>query len=175
MGTPNYITTNGLELLRRELDYLQRVLRPQVAEEVRVAAAQGDRSENAEYLFGKRKLRDIDSRLRHLIGRLDNVVPVDPGGQTGDKVLFGATVVVEDEDGEERTWRIFGEDEVEVENGIISWKSPMARAMLGRCEGDDIVVNAPQGKREMVIVEVRYEPQPELPADFVPVKVRLRA
>ena len=148
MGTPNYITTNGLELLRRELDYLQRVLRPQVAEEVRVAAAQGDRSENAEYLFGKRKLRDIDSRLRHLIGRLDNVVPVDPGGQTGDKVLFGATVVVEDEDGEERTWRIFGEDEVEVENGIISWKSPMARAMLGRCEGDDIVVNAPQGKRE---------------------------
>ena len=101
MGTPNYITTNGLELLRRELDYLQRVLRPQVAEEVRVAAAQGDRSENAEYLFGKRKLRDIDSRLRHLIGRLDNVVPVDPGGQTGDKVLFGATVVVEDEDGEE--------------------------------------------------------------------------
>ena len=93
MGTPNYITTNGLELLRRELDYLQRVLRPQVAEEVRVAAAQGDRSENAEYLFGKRKLRDIDSRLRHLIGRLDNVVPVDPGGQTGDKVLFGACLL----------------------------------------------------------------------------------
>ncbi|TNE87647.1 MAG: transcription elongation factor GreB [Deltaproteobacteria bacterium] len=175
MGTPNYITKNGLELLRRELDHLQRVLRPQVAEEVRVAAAQGDRSENAAYRFGKAKLRTIDSRLRHLIGRLDHVVEVDPASHTGTKIKFGATVVVEDEQGREKTWKIYGEDEIDIENGVISWKSPLAQALLGRDEGDGVSFRAPQGQRELEILEVRYEAQPKLPDDLIPVKLRLRA
>lgn len=175
MGSPNYITCNGLELIRRELDHLQRVLRPQVAEEVRVAAEQGDRSENAAYRFGKAKLRTIDSRLRHLIGRLENVVEVNPASHSGTRIKFGATVVVEDEQGAEQTWRIYGEDEVDVENGVISWRSPLAQALLGREEGDGVTFMAPQGKRELEILEVRYEPQPALPADLVPLKLRLRA
>ncbi|MCO4744531.1 MAG: GreA/GreB family elongation factor [Proteobacteria bacterium] len=175
VGTPNFITINGLELLRRELDYLQRTLRPETAVEVRVAAEQGDRSENAAYLFGKRKLRDIDSRLRFLIGRLGNIIQVDPATQTGPEVKFGATVVVEDEEGEQQTWTIYGEDEIDVESGVISWKSPLAKALLGKVEGDDAIVKAPRGDREFEVIEVRYDPQPELPDDLIPVRVRLRA
>lgn len=175
MTTPNYITRNGLELLRRELDHLQRVLRPQVAEEVRVAAEQGDRSENAAYRFGKAKLRTIDSRLRHLIGRLDHVLEVDPAQQSGTKVKFGATVTVEDAEGIEKTWRIYGEDELDVEAGIISWRSPLAQALLGKEEGDAVSFRAPSGVRELEILEVRYEAQPPLPDDLIPVKLRLRA
>lgn len=175
MGTPNYITVNGLELLRRELNHLQRELRPQVAEEVRVAAAQGDRSENAAYRFGKAKLRTIDSRLRFLIGRLDHVIEVDPATHEGKKIKFGATVVVEDEDGVQKTWRIYGEDEVDIAAGIVSWRSPLAQALLGKSEGDDAVFRPPSGTRELEIIEVRYDAQDALPDDLVPVKLRLRA
>ena len=159
MGEPNYITPAGLERIRSELEWLQTEERPRVTAEVSYAASLGDRSENAEYIYGKKRLREIDRRMRYLIGRLDNLRIVDPAVQTGTRVRFGATVVVEDEEGEQQTWRIFGVDEVDVEAGVLSWKSPIARAMLGREEGDVVQFRAPGGLREIEIVEVRYEPQ----------------
>jgi transcription elongation factor GreB len=131
--------------------------------EVQQAAAQGDRSENAEYIYGKKRLREIDRRMRFLISRLENVQPVDPGLLKGPKVMFGATVTVADEDGEQRTWRIYGEDEVDVEGGILSWKSPIAHALLGRQVGDQVRFRAPGGLREIEIVRVQYEAQAPLP------------
>ena len=162
MSTPNYITPAGAERLRRELEWLQREERPRITQEVSWAASLGDRSENAEYIYGKKRLREIDKRMRFLMGRLGNVIVVDPASQTGTKVLFGATVVIETEDGEERTWRIWGEDEVDVEGGVLSWKSPLGRALLGKEEGDGVTYRAPGGVREVEILEVRYEPQEPL-------------
>lgn len=163
MKPPNYITPMGLERITRELEFLQKVERPRITREVAFAAALGDRSENAEYLYGKKRLRKIDGRLRFLIGRLDKIRIVDPAGQTGRKVLFGATVVVADEDGSERTWTIYGEDEVDVEGGVLSWRSPLATALLGHEEGEEVSFRAPAGLRTLEIVEVRYEPQEPLP------------
>jgi len=162
VSTPNYITPAGAERLRRELEWLQREERPRITQEVSWAASLGDRSENAEYIYGKKRLREIDKRMRFLMGRLGNVIVVDPASQTGTKVLFGATVVIETEDGEERTWRIWGEDEVDVEGGVLSWKSPLGRALLGKEEGDGVTYRAPGGVREVEILEVRYEPQEPL-------------
>jgi transcription elongation factor GreB len=159
MDEPNYITPVGLERIRAELERLQKTERPRVVREVAYAASLGDRSENAEYIYGKKRLREIDARLRHLIGRLDRVHVIDPGTLKGTQVRFGATVVVADEDGDERTWRIYGEDEVDVDRGVLSWKSPLARALIGRSEGDTVKFDAPGGKREVEIVSVRYEPQ----------------
>jgi transcription elongation factor GreB len=163
MSQPNYITTRGLERITRELEWLQKEERPKIVREVSYAASLGDRSENSEYLYGKKRLREIDRRLRFLIKRLDNIVVVDPSQQKGPRVLFGATVVVETEEGEEQVWRIFGEDEVYVERGILSWKSPLARAILGKSEGDEVHFMAPLGKRTLEVLEIRYEKQPELP------------
>lgn len=164
---PNYITPNGLDRLTRELDWLERQERPKIVAEVQYAASLGDRSENAEYIYGKKRLRQIDSRRRFLIGRLEKVRLVDPAAMKGDAVNFGATVVVADEEGEERTWRIYGEDEVDVEAGVLSWRSPIATAMLGKREGDAVSFDAPGGRREIEIIEVRYEKQPSPPADLV--------
>ncbi|MCB9668292.1 MAG: transcription elongation factor GreB [Alphaproteobacteria bacterium] len=160
---PNYITPNGLERLRREIAWLEGEERPRIVAEVQYAASMGDRSENAEYIYGKKRLRAIDSRRRHLIKRLEKVRLVDPAQMSGEVVKFGATVVIEDEDGNERTWRIYGEDEVDVENGVISWQSPIAKAIMGKAEGEAVTFHAPAGKREVEIVEVRYEPQEPLP------------
>jgi transcription elongation factor GreB len=162
VSSPNYITPRGGERLRRELEWLQRVERPRITAEVSWAASLGDRSENAEYIYGKKRLREIDKRMRYLMGRLGNVIVVDPATQKGTKVLFGATVVIETEDGRERTWRIWGEDEVDVEAGILSWKSPLGHALLGKEEGDAVTYQAPGGSREVEILEVRYEPQEPL-------------
>jgi transcription elongation factor GreB len=158
----NYITKNGLERIQRELAWLQRYERPRVTREVTAAAALGDRSENAEYIYGKKRLREIDRRMRHLMARLSKVHPVDPASIRGDVVRFGATVVIGDEQGNERTWRIYGEDEVDVEGGILSYRSPLGQALLGRSEGDTVRFHAPGGTREIEIVEVRYEAQPVL-------------
>ncbi len=168
MKEPNYITQAGLARITAELHHLQKVERPKVTAEVAYAASLGDRSENAEYIYGKKRLREIDKRLRFLMGRLDNIRPVDPGAQAAiarGKVVFGATVVIEDEDGRERTFRIYGEDEVDLGAGIISHKSPIARALLGRAEGDSVTYQAPGGARSVEILEVRYEPQAAPPAD----------
>jgi transcription elongation factor GreB len=169
VGTPNYITLRGLDRVTREIHWLQKVERPKITAEVSYAASLGDRSENAEYIYSKKRLREIDRRMRYLIGRLDNVVQVDVAGQAakaGGRIIFGATVLIEDEAGDVRTWRIFGEDEVDVERGILSWKSPIARALLGRSEGDEVTYRAPGGERTVTVVEVRYDPQERLPEDL---------
>jgi transcription elongation factor GreB len=160
---PNYITPRGYERIQRELDWLERTERPRIVAEVSYAASLGDRSENAEYIYGKKRLREIDRRRGFLLKRLERARLVDPATQTGDVVRFGATVTLEDEHGQTRTWRIYGEDEVDVEGGILSWKSPIARALAGRREGDTARFEAPGGVREVEVVEVRYEPCPPLP------------
>ena len=159
MGEPNYLTPRGLARIRDELEQLQTAERPKVVAEVAYAASLGDRSENAEYIYGKKRLREIDSRMRYLMKRLDHVVVLDPASLTGKVVRFGATVVLEDEDGAVRTWRIYGEDEVDVDRGIISHKAPLSRALMGRREGDAVEFQAPAGRREYAILEVRYEAQ----------------
>ena len=164
-STP-YITVAGADRLRAELKHLLTKERPKVTAEVSVAAAMGDRSENAEYIYGKRRLREIDSRLRFLIGRLDNIVVIDPGAGKGPAVRFGATVVVSDEQGVERTWRIYGEDEVNLEKGILSCRSPIARAMMGKTAGHEVKFEAPGGKRVIELVDVRWEPMAPLPEDL---------
>ncbi len=163
---PNYITPNGLQRLTRELEWLEKEERPKIVAEVSYAASLGDRSENAEYIYGKKRLRKIDSRRRYLIGRLEKVRLVDPADISGDTVKFGATVVLADEEGEEKTWRIYGEDEVDVEGGVLSWRSPIATAIMGKEAGDGVSFRAPGGVREIEIVEVSFEAQEPLPADL---------
>jgi len=122
------------------------------------AAAEGDRSENAEYIYRKRQLRHIDSRLRFLSKRLDHIAVVDPREQKRrDRVFFGATVMVEDDTGEKHTYRIVGEDEVNGAAGDLSWKSPVGRALLGKTLDDTVVVRWHAGKRELTVVEIDYE------------------
>jgi transcription elongation factor GreB len=166
MDDPNYLTPPGYERLVRELEWLDHVERPRVTAEVSYAASLGDRSENAEYIYGKKRLREIDARRRFLVKRLEKARVVDPAVITGDVVRFGAIVVLADQTGAERTWRIYGEDEVNVDAGVLSWRSPIAKAILGKREGDSVRYEAPAGVREVEIVEVRYEPAPPLPADL---------
>lgn len=168
MSRQNVITRRGLAKILSEIAWLQKVERPRITAEVSWAASLGDRSENAEYIYGKKRLREIDRRMRYLIGRLDHVVEVDPAAQAqraGDSIAFGATVEIALEDGTERTYRLFGEDEVDVERGILSWKSPIARALLGKEEGDEVTYQAPGGPRSLEVLAVRYEPQDPLPED----------
>jgi transcription elongation factor GreB len=154
---PNYITPAGFKRLADELIRLRTVERPKIVQEVADAAAQGDRSENAEYIYGKKKLREIDRRMRFLGKRIDAAVVVDPAKQKGPKVFFGATVVLEDDGGDEQELRLVGEDEIDAANRRISWRSPIGAALLGKQEGDDVKVVTPAGTRRFSIVEVRYE------------------
>ena len=163
MFQPNYITPNGLERIRRELLWLEKEERPRVVAEVSYAASLGDRSENAEYIYGKKRLRKIDSRRRFLIKRLEKARPADPAQMSGPSIRFGATVVIENEEGEDQTWRIYGEDEVDVEAGVLSWRSPLAQALMGKEEGDAVAFAAPGGRREIEVVSVCYEAQEPLP------------
>ena len=157
--TPNYITPAGHARLVAELDFLQRKERPKVVQEVQDAAAQGDRSENAEYIYGKRRLREIDRRMRFLSGRLKNVEVVDPAAQTGDRVFFGASVTVEDEDGRTMDYQIVGEDEVEADKGLISWRSPLGRALLRKRAGETFTIRRPDETTcEYTLVTFRYGP-----------------
>ncbi len=158
---PNYITPGGFKRHVDELVRLRTVDRPKVCQEVSDAAAQGDRSENAEYIYGKRKLREIDRRMGFLERRIDAAVVVDPNEKRGDRVLFGATVVLEDEsDGEERSLQLVGEDETDAAHGRISWRSPIGAAVLGKREGDEVSVQTPAGIRRFTIVELRYGAAP---------------
>lgn len=153
---PNYITPAGYKKLVDEHIKLRTVERPKVCQEVTDAAAQGDRSDNAEYRYGKRKLREIDRRMRWLGKRIDSAVVVNPKEQKGDKVFFGATVVVEDDEGNEHTYQLVGEDEIDASSGRISWKSPIGAALLRKSADDEVKVRTPKGVRVFTIVEVRY-------------------
>src|SRR5689334_18059577 len=141
--TPRYITPEGYERMAAEHDRIWTVLRPRIVAEVEAAAALGDRSENAEYIYGKRKLRELDRRLRFLSERMDALTVVDPRPNAGGRAFFGAWVTVEHEDGEERTYRLVGPDEFDVARGLISVDAPLGRALLGKREGDVVVVQRP--------------------------------
>jgi transcription elongation factor GreB len=156
MADPNYITPDGARRLSEELGRLRNVERSRVVQEVADAAAQGDRSENAEYIYGKRRLREIDRRMRYLTKRLEAAVVIDPKTRKDEKVFFGATVDVEDEDGAKHTYSIVGEDESDSKLGRISWRSPVGRALLGKRAGDVVVVRRPAGEMEIEILVVRY-------------------
>jgi len=151
-----YITPDGAKKLRAELHELLTVERPRVTQEVADAAAQGDRSENAEYIYGKRRLREIDRRLRFLSKRLDEVTVVSEAPSDPGRVFFGAHITIEDQDGEQRTYRIVGGDETDVDRGWISIDSPVARACLGKRCDDTVIVRAPRGEIEYTIIAVRY-------------------
>jgi transcription elongation factor GreB len=154
----NYITPAGYRRLCAELEFLRIKKRPEVVSALADAAAEGDRSENAEYIYRKRQLREIDRRIRFLGKRLDNVAVIDPREQRRrDRVFFGATVTVEDEDGEVHVYRIVGVDEIEGASGAISWKSPTGRALLGRGDGDTVTVRWHAGTRELTIRGIAYE------------------
>ena len=155
----NYITPLGFNKLQAEYSHLKRRERPEVVEVVSWAASNGDRSENGDYIYGKRRLREIDKRLRYLRRQLDSAEIVDPCAITqSDRIVFGATVVIEDEEGVKKTYMIVGVDESEPEKGKISWKSPLARALMkGRC-GELISFKTPQGERDIEILSVEYKP-----------------
>jgi len=156
MSTSKYITLEGFERLRAELDQLWKVERPRVTQEVADAAAQGDRSENAEYIYGKRRLREIDRRVRFLSHRLEELVVVAEPPERRDRVFFGAWVSLEDEDGEEAEYRIVGADESDARAGAISIESPMARALLGKQIGDEVTVRRPRGDGVYTVLGIRY-------------------
>ena len=158
-GTRNYITPAGHALLKSELEELVKRERPRVVEVVAWAASNGDRSENGDYIYGKRRLREIDRRIRFLTKRLDIAEIVDPLRQgDNDQVFFGARVTVADADGNENTYTIVGVDEADAARGRISWISPLARALIKAREGDSIRFQSPVGIREIDIIEVVYDP-----------------
>ncbi|APR83608.1 Transcription elongation factor GreB [Minicystis rosea] len=156
MPDPNYITPDGARRLSDELLRLRTVERPKTVQEVADAAAQGDRSENAEYIYGKKRLREIDRRINFLSKRLEHAVVVDPKEQRGDKVFFGAAVELEDESGARSTYVIVGEDESDMKVNRISWRSPVGRALLGKRPGDVVTVRRPAGETDLEIIAVRY-------------------
>jgi transcription elongation factor GreB len=151
-----YITAEGAKKLRAELDQLWTVERPRVTQEVSDAAAQGDRSENAEYIYGKRRLREIDRRVRFLSKRLEEITVVNEAPSDPNRVFFGAYVTVEDDDGDRNTYRIVGGDESDVDKGWISIDSPVARACLGKRCDDTVTVRAPRGEVEYTILAITY-------------------
>jgi len=157
----NYITPGGLERLKAEHQFLLTKDRPVVTEVVAWAASNGDRSENADYQYAKRRLRQIDGRIRHLSKRMEAAEVVDPeaprSGLRATKVYFGATVVYANAAGVEREVSIVGVDEVDLERGHVSWASPLGRALMRSGEGDSVVLEAPGGKERLTVLEVRYE------------------
>lgn len=162
-GTKNYMTVQGYRRLRAELMQLMNKERPDVVQIVSWAASNGDRSENGDYLYGKKRLREIDRRIRFLTKRLEIAEVVDPGLQPNrDQVFFGATVLYSDSQGEEFRVTIVGVDEAEPLQGRISWISPVARALIKAREGDTVVLRTPGGKEELDILEVSYpDPAPD--------------
>lgn len=153
-----YITPEGEKALRDEVYQLWKVERPQVTAVVHEAAKNGDRSENGDYIYGKRRLREIDSRVRFLTKRLDALEVVDRPPEQQGKVFFGAWVTVEDEQGEEQTYRIVGPDEFDLSQGKLSMDSPLAKALLGKSLNDEIIVKTPEGEKELTLCNIRYQP-----------------
>ncbi|MFC1578959.1 transcription elongation factor GreB [Pseudomonadota bacterium] len=153
-----YITPEGERRLREELHQLWKVERPQVTNAVHEAAKNGDRSENGDYIYGKRRLREIDSRVRFLNKRLDELKVIDRSPDNPDKIYFGAWVCLEDEAGEEQRWRIVGPDEFDLGRGLLSMDSPMARSLLGKGLDDEVRVQSPSGEKIYYVTEISYPP-----------------
>ncbi|MFM8316521.1 MAG: transcription elongation factor GreB [Deltaproteobacteria bacterium] len=156
-GDKNYITPQGIEKLRNEWKRLMDVERPELVKIVQWAAGNGDRSENGDYIYGKRKLREVDRRIRFLTKRIEKAEVVDPMAQSSEKILFGATVTLLDEQGVERKYSIVGIDETDGKRGRISWISPIAKAMLQKKVGDTITVKLPKGDEDFEIIRICYE------------------
>jgi transcription elongation factor GreB len=163
----NYITPGGLERLKDERHFLLTKDRPAVVEVVAWAAGNGDRSENADYQYGKRRLRQIDGRIRFLTKRIEAAEVVDPeaprSGLRALKAFFGATVRYANAAGEERVASIVGTDEVDLDRNHISWASPLGRALMRAAEGDEVVLHAPAGTETLTVLEVRYDRIPVEP------------
>ena len=156
-GVKNYITPQGFERLQSELHHLLRVERPQVVEVVSWAAGNGDRSENGDYIYGRKRLREIDKALNRLSARMKDAVVVDPTAQPDkSRAFFGSTVTYVDEEDRERTVTIVGQDEADATAGLISWKSPIARALNGARVGDVRIVHLPAGPQEVEVLAIRY-------------------
>jgi transcription elongation factor GreB len=156
-GSKNYITPAGYQRIKNELLQLIDVERPEVVRVVHWAASNGDRSENGDYIYGKRRLREIDRRIRFLTKRLDLAEVVDPSVHHGsDQIFFGATVTYENQAGEQVTVTIVGIDEIDPLNGKISWISPVARALTKAREGDSVMLQTPGGVEELEVLEVKY-------------------
>lgn len=154
----NYITPGGHRRLQEELARLWKVERPAMVTTVTWAASNGDRSENGDYIYGKRKLREIDRRIRYLSKSLDQAVVVDNAGKTHDRVHFGATVTIQyEETGDEREVTIVGVDELDSGETRVSWRSPLAKALLTARVGDTVTLRAPRGPERLEIVAVRYD------------------
>lgn len=158
VGVKNYITPAGFARLKQELAHLVEKERPDLVQTVAWAASNGDRSENGDYLYGKKRLREIDRRIRYLIKQLDNAeVVASSGREDTEQIYFGATVRIRNQQGIEKTHSIVGVDEIDTEKGFISWLSPMARALLKAREGDTVTLRTPAGSEELQILEVRYQ------------------
>ncbi len=156
MSEKNYITKIGAEKLKAEYLELFHFERPKLVETVAWAASNGDRSENADYIYGKRRLREIDRRLQYLSDKLSAAVIVDVPTVKSDKIVFGATVLLEDEDGKTHEYQIVGEDEINPEQGRMSWKSPVGKALLGKKKKDEVVVHTPSGEKYYTVLNFNY-------------------
>lgn len=157
----NYITPSGLRKLTEEFNYLKSKERPQVTQVVSWAAGNGDRSENGDYTYGKKRLREIDKRLRFLAKRIESAEVLDPTTMDFPDVRFGATVTIRDENDKSKVYYIVGVDESDAHRGKISWQSPLALALLRKSEGDFVEFKAPGGVQELEIVQVAYKEIPE--------------
>lgn len=159
-GAKNYITPTGFKRLRDELSHLLNVERPKMTETVAWAASNGDRSENADYIYGKRRLREIDRRLRFLTKRLEIAEVVDPASIKSDIVRFGATVTVRDPEGTEKTYTLVGVDEIDLKKGHISWISPLGSALLRSKAkvGDEVTFKAPKGEIDLEVIRIEFIP-----------------
>lgn len=153
----NYITPEGFAKLKAEYHELIAVERPKVVEVVTWAASNGDRSENADYQYGKRRLRQIDGRLHFLQKRMEAAEVIDPKSLKSDKVIFGAKITIENEDGDQHTYQIVGEDEIDIKLNKISWKSPVAKALLGKKLDDEVKIQKPAGDELVVITDIVFE------------------
>ncbi|WNO10339.1 transcription elongation factor GreB [Teredinibacter sp. KSP-S5-2] len=156
-GSP-YITAQGAKALQEELHYLWKEERPKVTDAVHEAAKNGDRSENGDYIYGKKRLREIDRRVRYLSKRLDELIIVDRIPDNTNQIFFGAWVTLEKEDGDEVCYQIVGPDEFDVSSGKISMDSPLAKALLKKKKDDAVLVRLPEGEKEFYILDIEYRP-----------------
>ncbi len=153
----NYITPAGFEKLRAEYTELLNGERPKLVLTVAWAASNGDRSENADYIYGKRRLREIDKRLHFLQKKMESSEVIEPKSLKSNTIIFGATVTLENESGLEITYQIVGEDEIDIKQGKLSWKSPVAKALLGRKVDDEVVIKKPSGEETVMVLAIEFK------------------